>query len=516
MTSSTAQNSDAEQGKGFTSSAEKAAQLRKKLLESRKLLQKPVMGRTIVASVSEEVETSTSGKVPSEKPQETEPLGVFAKGSALDLEDLLAEGRAAAEAEAASREGLTVTRPLNGEKPIDDENKTSIPAIPLASKEEVKVQEKKAIDVSKGLPSPLSKKQDSPEQGEILEDERKEKVKRSNVGMTPARNIASGRKAEPYTKAYSKEAISDKISDTPQQSIRSRSPISQRHKAPGAMRPISPTGGTCESPKAVELTDFFSHYFDDVREWLELTGYHDQNYRRRAIQRYRALQVSEREALKEQENGQHIMRTTTFALPPPTYQSQSVAGVKRTYSPDRGRQSLYSATKLPRTDYNRYHASNTEHYAGQRSSSVDAGATSGSYDHAPSSTHQYRNRTCYFNKESSPLAQSSHYPDHQGAENFASLDSRISARDQATDHLYDFDRRHTDASIHFSRPDYGYPSSYHRDYDESDYSDHYGYQSRGRGRGRGRGYYGRGPYGDANGASRGRGRGRGGPVPGES
>ena len=514
ITSSTAQNSEAEQGKTFLSSAEKAAQLRKKLLESRKLIQKSDVDKNHTASISEEPEVSSAEKNSSEKHEETRSPGFFTKGSALDLEDLLAEGRAAAEAKAASRESSIVKNPLSGGRPFNDEHKLSSIGTPLASKEKADDQENIVKEQSKGSPSSASKKQESPEQGEILEDEGIEKKSKTEFGITPARNVNNVKKAETYVKAPFKENLNARVADTAYQNVRSRSPMSSRHKAYGTHRPMSPTGGNRELPKAVELTDFFSHYFDDVREWLELTGYHDQNYRKRAIQRYRALQVSEREVLKEQENGQHLMRTTTFSLPPPTYQSQSVAGVKRNLSPDRGRHSLSSAAKLPRTDYNRYHEFSTQHHASQRSSSVDASATPGNHDNA-SSSHQYRNRIRYFNREPSPLAQPPHHPDSHNIDNFETLDSRISARDQAAGRSYDFDRRHTDASIQFNRLDYGYSGPYHRGYEESDYSDHYDYHGRGRGRGRGRGYYNRGAYSDANGAGRGRGRGRGAPVSSE-
>ena len=363
--------------------------------------------------------------------------------------------------------------------------------------------------------SPLqtSTRQESPEQGEILEDDGINKKAKTESGIKPAQSGGHAKKPEPYNRPALKETMKPSVTGNTYQNPKSRSPLPAPRQTPhSAFRPVSPIDEEQKSHKTVELTSFFSHYFDDVREWLELTGYHDQNYRKRALRRYRALQVSEQAALKEQEDETHIMRTTTFSLPQPTYNSQQTSGTKRAYSPDRGRQSTSLATKLPRIDQDRYRVSSTQQqYSNQRSSSVDGGPTSQNQDFSSSSTsHPYRNRTRYFNRDPSP--STAHPPQHSNfysPDNFEALDSRISGRDQAADRSYDLDRRHTDASIQFSRPDYGYASSYSRDYDDSDHYDYYNYQGRGRGRGRGRGYYNRGTYTDGSSANRGRGRGRG-------
>lgn len=512
-TSSTAKNSEASPAKDSLSNTERAVHLRKILLESRKLGAKSDTSKNLTKSASEEPERSSSEKVSAERQEQSESPDASAKGSTLDLEDLLAEGRAAAEAKAALQEKSIDKRPSNGLRPNDGGH--GLPAVEnfVLLKEKSDGNSKSIQENARKSPLQTSTKQDSPEQGEILEDEGINKSEKAESRIAQVQSGDSVRRSEPYNRPPLKDTIKQSLPNKALQNPKSRSPLpAPRQTSHGVSRPISPIGEEQDSHDTVELTSFFSHYFDDVREWLELTGYHDQNYRKRALHRYRALQVSEQEALKSQENDTHIMRTTTFSLPQPTYNSQQMSGTKRAYSPDRGRQNTSSITKLPRIDQDRYRASSMQQqFSSQRSSSVDGGPTSRNQDFPSSTSHQYRNRTRYFNRDPSPTPHPPQHSNLYGPDNFETLDSRISGRDQAADRSYDLDRRHTDASIQFSRPDYGYASSYSRDYEDSDHYDYYNYQGRGRGRGRGRGYYNRGTYGDGNGASRSRGRGRGAP-----
>ena len=115
VTSSTAKNSEAEPVKGSLFDAERAAHLRKILLESRKLGQKPDASRNLTKSASEEPEKKSSvEKISAERQEQSESPDAFAKGSALDLEGLLAEGRAAAEAKAALQEKPANNSPSDG------------------------------------------------------------------------------------------------------------------------------------------------------------------------------------------------------------------------------------------------------------------------------------------------------------------------------------------------------------------------------------------------------------------
>ena len=513
-TSSTAKNSEVEPAKDSLSNTDRAAHLRKILLESRKLGPKAEASSNLMKSASEEPEKSSSEKVSAERQEQSESPGAFAKGSALDLEDLLAEGRAAAEAKAALQDKSVDKRSSNEFRPNAGGQELPRNGTPVLSKEKSDGNNKNIQENVKKWPLEALTKQDSPEQGEILEDEAIDKNRKIENRNIPVQSEGRVRKPESYNRPPLKDTRKPSLTDNTHQNPKSRSPLpAPRHDFHGVSRPISPIGEEQDSHKTVELTSFFSHYFDDVREWLELTGYHDQNYRKRALHRYRVLQVSEKEALKGQEDETHIMRIITFSLPQPTYNSRQTSGTKRAYSPDRGRQSTSSIAKLPRIDQDRYRASNMQQqFSSQRSSSVDGGPTSRNQDHSSSTSHQYRNRTRYFNRDLSP--STAHPPQHSNFYNsdvFEPLESRISGRDQASDRSYDLDRRHTDANIQFSRPDYGYASSYSRDYEDMDHHDYYNYQGRGRGRGRGRGYYNRGTYNDGSGASRGRGRGRGAP-----
>ncbi|KAF2104349.1 hypothetical protein NA57DRAFT_70559 [Rhizodiscina lignyota] len=68
-----------------------------------------------------------------------------------------------------------------------------------------------------------------------------------------------------------------------------------------------------------------SHHFDDLDEWLEITGYHDRQYRERYIRRHRALaeleaRRAEIEAEFDAEGGPHATVHTlpaTISMPPP-------------------------------------------------------------------------------------------------------------------------------------------------------------------------------------------------------
>jgi hypothetical protein len=66
----------------------------------------------------------------------------------------------------------------------------------------------------------------------------------------------------------------------------------------------------------------YSKYFEDLDEWLEITGYHDQQYRQNSLRRHRALaelelqrEKIEREAQMEQEDKAYLTRSQSFRTP---------------------------------------------------------------------------------------------------------------------------------------------------------------------------------------------------------
>ena len=66
----------------------------------------------------------------------------------------------------------------------------------------------------------------------------------------------------------------------------------------------------------------YSKYFEDLDEWLEITGYHDQQYRQNSLRRHRALaelelqrEKIEREAQMEQEDKVYLTRSQSFRTP---------------------------------------------------------------------------------------------------------------------------------------------------------------------------------------------------------
>ncbi|OCL02729.1 hypothetical protein AOQ84DRAFT_170101 [Glonium stellatum] len=66
----------------------------------------------------------------------------------------------------------------------------------------------------------------------------------------------------------------------------------------------------------------YSKYFEDLDEWLEVTGYHDRQYRQNSLRRYRALaelelqrDKIEREAQMEQEEKVYLIRSQSFRTP---------------------------------------------------------------------------------------------------------------------------------------------------------------------------------------------------------
>ena len=66
----------------------------------------------------------------------------------------------------------------------------------------------------------------------------------------------------------------------------------------------------------------YSKYFEDLDEWLEITGYHDQQYRQNSLRRHRALaelelqrEKIERETQMEQEDKAYLTRSQSFRTP---------------------------------------------------------------------------------------------------------------------------------------------------------------------------------------------------------
>ncbi|OCK84959.1 YTH-domain-containing protein [Lepidopterella palustris CBS 459.81] len=97
----------------------------------------------------------------------------------------------------------------------------------------------------------------------------------------------------------------------------------------------------------------YSHYFDDLDEWLEITGYHDQQYRKNQLRRQRALaelelqrEQIEREALLEHEDKAYLTRPQSFrstsARPNSLVRASSVAAMPPPPLP-----ALTSASKTP-------------------------------------------------------------------------------------------------------------------------------------------------------------------------
>ena len=529
------------------SSSEKAAYLRNKLLESRRLSSKPSTPKAVSNEAHERAETPSMVSLTGDVPDKDRPVDPEANTSALDIDGLLAEGRAAAEASVALKgnvNGMT-----SGDTFTKRSNPRSINESRLSQKKEWSNIEQKLEE--KHLKSPLhqSTQAYSPEQGEIMEEE--EDMSNNNLSVQkPHANqrISAGKmKAETYMKP-------DPALDGPKPPELSNKENKDSSDYPPSpqishenSRPVSPRPTVQSEHKPAALLGFFAHYFDDVADWLEVTGYHDQSYRRRVLQRYKAFRASEEDALRTNESDHHLLRTTTFAMPRPQIRDQpAMGGTKRAYSPDsRGiYDGVPSKSKHLKVEQSgRSGLSLADRISDQRSSSADAARA---HEPPPQSASYYPNNTRYFTHDPSPHRQqysprrTSFYSVDNREQRY--VDSRNSPRydyggvggDRAMQEPYD--RRHTDADIKFNKPNYGggssyYPAPYPRDYyqddhdaEHSDYghANSWGYQyhgnGQGRGKGKGKGHNQHSTRGGANGggggsgsntAGGGRGRGRG-------
>ncbi len=108
-------------------------------------------------------------------------------------------------------------------------------------------------------------------------------------------------------------------------------------------KPDAPDRVQPESEKRVGVAAAHSNYFDDLDEWLEITGYHDRVYRKSALKRHRALteleiqraQIEKEAEMELQSNtylpaqsvrpADYLRSSSVLAMPPPRIPPPSAA-----------------------------------------------------------------------------------------------------------------------------------------------------------------------------------------------
>lgn len=199
------------------------------------------------------------------------------KTSAADVESLIAEGRAAAE----RNQGSTNHSPTSttNESATLSQEQTPVSAAPKTADDKVEDTSKQGVQkLQKG-----SKEQEAT-------------LKAAMPSTTPhltntENNTALRQREEPNSPTHAAPLSSPSISNKTGTDIQKR----QNEAEPVASRPQDQLVRV-DGDETIDDLDRpprnaaqYSHYFDDLDEWLEITGYHNRQFRQRHIKRHRAL-----------------------------------------------------------------------------------------------------------------------------------------------------------------------------------------------------------------------------------
>ena len=367
------------------SAAEKAAELRAKLIAMR-----PTSG-TPVREKSETAKPTTSAM---KEPALTAaaPTTLERRDSITDVDGLLAEGRAAAEAKAKLQNGDRGShndKPGQAAKLSNNRQEHTTTATAPTNKQAKTAQDgkKQEDETAKNKMQRARSLMDSPELGEIREESDVESVlplsrnsneksepkldKKTNgptsaaISMAPneprpkpveaaSRNARQPRPRTPPNAGKEPERVTSLRHDKPKQANKSVAPVeerredlSKRSRDRTTYETINTTENRVSRPrqsaesnlpahdrvvdsqstrettqqryntneKAGSAAAAYSNYFDDLDEWLEITGYHNRSYRQSALKRHRALRDLEIQRARIEQEAEVELQNASYLLP---------------------------------------------------------------------------------------------------------------------------------------------------------------------------------------------------------